>query len=186
MMTVEDVKAILDGERPILVVRCKDCIYATWSDGYACSHPEICHLCEPTDFCSYGERRTVPTTPRYAALSADEVASAEEIATTVDAVPVVRCGKCKYGIMWDGKLSCEWHGFYSTENDWFCGDGKRREDGADDDPQLPKRCDKYNRLFWLEGYKVRTIMVGIEDYPLEWIVCRECIDGERKDGVEGV
>lgn len=47
---------------------------------------------------------------------------------------------------------------------------------------LPKRCDKCNRLFWLEGYKVRTIMVGIEDYPLEWIICRECADGERKGG----
>lgn len=45
---------------------------------------------------------------------------------------------------------------------------------------LPKRCDECNRLFWLEGYKTRTIMVGIEDYPLEWIVCRECADGERK------
>lgn len=49
---------------------------------------------------------------------------------------------------------------------------------------LPKRCDECNRLFWLEGYKVRTIMVGIEDYPLEWIVCRECADGERKDGAD--
>lgn len=25
MMTINEVKAILDGERPILVVRCKDC-----------------------------------------------------------------------------------------------------------------------------------------------------------------
>ena len=47
---------------------------------------------------------------------------------------------------------------------------------------LPKRCDECNRLFWLEPYNTKVIKVGIEHYPLDWIVCKECSqDGERKD-----
>lgn len=49
---------------------------------------------------------------------------------------------------------------------------------------LPKRCDECNRLFWLEGYKIRTRIVGLEEYPLEWIVCRECVGGKHKGGDE--
>lgn len=46
---------------------------------------------------------------------------------------------------------------------------------------LPKRCDQCNRVFWLEGYNIHTRMVGIENYPLDWIVCKECSQGERED-----
>lgn len=42
--------------------------------------------------------------------------------------PLVRCKDCKYGIDWDGRLGCEWHGFYRTEPNWFCADGKRKDD----------------------------------------------------------
>ena len=48
---------------------------------------------------------------------------------TADVVEAVRCKECKYGIDWDGRLSCEWHGFYQTEPHWFCADGERRENG---------------------------------------------------------
>ena len=50
-------------------------------------------------------------------------------APTIDAVAVVRCKDCKYGIDWDGRLGGEWHGFYQTEPNWFCADGERSEDG---------------------------------------------------------
>lgn len=50
-------------------------------------------------------------------------------APTVDVVSVVRCKDCKYGIDWDGRLGCKWHGFYQTEPNWFCADGERSEDG---------------------------------------------------------
>lgn len=39
---------------------------------------------------------------------------------------IVRCEDCKYGIDWDGRLGCEWHGFYQTEPNWFCADGERK------------------------------------------------------------
>lgn len=48
---------------------------------------------------------------------------------TADVVEVVRCKDCKYGVDWDGRLGCEWHGFYQTEPNWFCADGERRDDG---------------------------------------------------------
>lgn len=51
------------------------------------------------------------------------------LATSQDVVgELVRCKDCKYGIEWDGRLGCEWHGFYKTEPEWFCADGDRRED----------------------------------------------------------
>lgn len=43
---------------------------------------------------------------------------------------------------------------------------------------LPKRCDKCNRLFWLEGYNIHYKTVGVESYSLEQIKCKKCIDGE--------
>ena len=61
----------------------------------------------------------------------------------VDAVPVVRCRECEYGVEAedDGFIQCVvganldestgvWIGFCSwNEPDWFCKGGKRREDG---------------------------------------------------------
>ncbi len=40
---------------------------------------------------------------------------------------------------------------------------------------LPKRCDKCNRLFWLEPYNIFYKTVGIEEYPLKQIECKNCI-----------
>ena len=40
---------------------------------------------------------------------------------------------------------------------------------------LPKRCDKCNRLFWLEPYNIFHKLVGIEEYPLKQIECKDCI-----------
>lgn len=44
-----------------------------------------------------------------------------EIQPTVDAVPVVRCGECKYH--WKNGGDCV------AEADFFCADGERRSDG---------------------------------------------------------
>lgn len=51
---------------------------------------------------------------------------------TIDAVSVVRCRECEYGIQVDGGIKCDacnnWFGFVSwNEDDWFCAGGKRRE-----------------------------------------------------------
>ena len=40
---------------------------------------------------------------------------------------------------------------------------------------IPKRCDKCNRLFWLESYNVFYKTVGIESYSFEQIECKNCI-----------
>lgn len=48
-------------------------------------------------------------------------------APAVDAVPVVRCGKCKhYEPCEGGKDYCCWHGSGVVEND-FCSYGERRD-----------------------------------------------------------
>ena len=39
---------------------------------------------------------------------------------------------------------------------------------------LPKRCDRCNRLFWLEPYNIFYKAVGIEGYPLKHIECKHC------------
>lgn len=39
---------------------------------------------------------------------------------------------------------------------------------------IPKRCDKCNRLFWLEPYNVFYKNVGIREYYLEQIECKNC------------
>lgn len=36
---------------------------------------------------------------------------------------------------------------------------------------FPKRCDKCNRLFWLEPYDIYYKEVGIEHYPIRHIKC---------------
>lgn len=46
---------------------------------------------------------------------------------------------------------------------------------------IPKRCDKCNRLFWLEGYNVFYKMVGVENYSLEQTECKECVKREDKE-----
>ena len=50
---------------------------------------------------------------------------------------------------------------------------------------LPKRCDRCNRLFWLEPYNIFHKLVGIEEYPLKQIECKDCIckaESEPKTG----
>lgn len=39
---------------------------------------------------------------------------------------------------------------------------------------IPKRCDKCNRLFWLEPYNIFYKNVGIREYSLEQIECKNC------------
>ena len=43
---------------------------------------------------------------------------------------------------------------------------------------LPKRCDRCNRLFWLEPYNIFYKTVGIESYSLKQIECKNCIVSE--------
>ena len=45
---------------------------------------------------------------------------------------------------------------------------------------LPKRCDKCNRLFWLEPYNIFYKTVGIENYSLKQIECKNCICIKRR------
>ena len=49
---------------------------------------------------------------------------------------------------------------------------------------IPKRCDKCNRLFWLEQYDIYYKEVGIEHYSLKQIECKECIKGEQDEITE--
>ena len=39
---------------------------------------------------------------------------------------------------------------------------------------LPKRCDRCNRLFWLEQYNIYYKEVGIGHYSLKQIECKNC------------
>lgn len=53
-------------------------------------------------------------------------------APTIDAVPVVRCGECKYCVFHCGEHFCiKWRAFPVVETDDFCSYGERREDDAD-------------------------------------------------------
>ena len=45
---------------------------------------------------------------------------------------------------------------------------------------FPKRCDKCNRLFWLEPYNIHYKIVGIDLYSLNQIECKECAESEVK------
>lgn len=46
--------------------------------------------------------------------------------TEVDAVPVTRCGDCKW---YDTELHCKLNGFGCGRSpDWFCADGKKEEE----------------------------------------------------------
>lgn len=44
---------------------------------------------------------------------------------------------------------------------------------------IPKRCDKCNRLFWLEGYNVFYKEVGVGHYSLKQIECKKCAEREE-------
>lgn len=46
---------------------------------------------------------------------------------------------------------------------------------------LPKRCDKCNRLFWLEPYNTYYKTVLIRFGGVKFIKCIECIEKERED-----
>ncbi len=46
---------------------------------------------------------------------------------------------------------------------------------------LPKRCDKCNRLFWLEPYNVFYKTVGIQSYSLKQIKCKKCVSKEGEE-----
>lgn len=45
---------------------------------------------------------------------------------------------------------------------------------------LPKRCDRCNRLFWLEPYNIFYKTVGIGAYSLKQTECQECLENEAK------
>ena len=48
---------------------------------------------------------------------------------------------------------------------------------------IHKRCDKCNRLFWLEPYNIYYKIVGIESYSLKQIECKNCMEeSEEPDG----
>lgn len=48
---------------------------------------------------------------------------------------------------------------------------------------IPKRCDRCNRLFWLEPYNVTFKTVGIESISLPLIECKNCIvKAESEEG----
>lgn len=52
-------------------------------------------------------------------------------APTVDAVPVVRCKDCKFGVIDGAKYFCSTDGRIWCDGDWYCANGERREDEAD-------------------------------------------------------
>lgn len=43
----------------------------------------------------------------------------------------------------------------------------------------PKRCDRCNRLFWLEWYDTYYKCVGIDYHDLKQIKCLECVGAEK-------
>ena len=49
---------------------------------------------------------------------------------------------------------------------------------------LPKRCDRCNRLFWLEPYNIFYELLLIERYPFKQIVCKKCIDKSESEDEE--
>ena len=53
-----------------------------------------------------------------------------ELAERRKAPEIVRCGECKHSITYNGVkyVCCEMHNTYPNEN-YFCGDAERRNDG---------------------------------------------------------
>ena len=45
---------------------------------------------------------------------------------------------------------------------------------------IPKRCDRCNRLFWLEPYKIYYNVFGVGCYFLKQIECKKCAESEVK------
>lgn len=65
-------------------------------------------------------------------VNADEVFLKLHDAPTIDAVPVVRCKDCKYGMEewmgWECYHPCD-RTRGGSDGNWFCADGERRSDG---------------------------------------------------------
>lgn len=73
------------------------------------------------------------------ACDVDDMIDELENAPTVDAVPVVRCKDCKHRRVHKSWFECELdsadpydQGRTSWDDDWFCADGERRDDGQTD------------------------------------------------------
>lgn len=49
---------------------------------------------------------------------------------------------------------------------------------------LPKRCDRCNRLFWLEPYNIFYKTVGIGAYSLKQTECKECSKEQESNTVQ--
>ena len=49
---------------------------------------------------------------------------------------------------------------------------------------FPKRCDRCNRLFWLESYNnyYESFGIGMEDFKM--IECKNCINKREEDNHE--
>ena len=67
--------------------------------------------------------------------STDGIISMLEKQPTVDAVEVVRCGKCKHtdDVIYqdhEDQVWCQRAGYWK-DNDWYCADGERRSDETD-------------------------------------------------------
>lgn len=74
--------------------------------------------------------------PLYPLVERYGVTGVIEAAPTVDAVPVVRCKDCKHRRVHKSWVECELdsadpydQGRTSWDDDWFCADGERRDDG---------------------------------------------------------
>lgn len=51
---------------------------------------------------------------------------------------------------------------------------------------IPKRCDRCNRLFWLEPYNIYYKEVGIGHYSLKQTECRECMNKNEGSDYEQI
>lgn len=47
---------------------------------------------------------------------------------TIDVVEVVRCQNCKHSAEWERRLWCAWHDDEYAWEDYFCADGKRKDE----------------------------------------------------------
>ena len=97
-----------------------DALIRNWCGEHCGCEPSECGLTLERDGCEHCETVTFATEQ-----------------PTVDAVPVVRCGECRYYLNSSEKCALidTRLGFYERDNIWtedsFCSWGKRREDGDD-------------------------------------------------------
>ena len=49
-------------------------------------------------------------------------------APTIDAEVVVRCQNCKHSAEWEQGLWCTWHDDMYATKEYFCADGKRKDE----------------------------------------------------------